>query len=544
MNSVIAVVHKCEQYLSPLKRPGNNDRIRASAGNLYTSLIFVHDTIGKAIHEAETQLTVLKQHNSSCAISLSIVRSIPSEILLHIFAFVHVDKPYVGLYEERRRWDGRIVVGRVCRKWRELVNGHPALWRDIIFPPYYFCQDTQAEDMLTYLLSRVRYGHINVIVPMYDRKSLLGKLFLSWAPRVARLKIEDHFRSRVRGSWLFHLPKTLPLLRSVELTTHYNETLLNKITAFAHAPLLQTFTIILFDDDDYRRPNPSIPLPYANLVEFNFAWYFDCVSKINDCSELFLRPLYEGKRLKTYRQWGCDLGYKPNVEVAQRRRRQGSLVKLVTSSSTILDSISCPLLEILVVGNVEGDGTYQVRNHGHIPDRTPRSARSLIESTASFLTASLCPLKSLELKSVTFNRNFITIINAIPSLETLNATATTFSPKEDDTLSEFFFLLREEDHGHFPFLPQLRSLSFTIDLIRRHPPLRRGPDVFHFANTSLFDAIIARSNVFQAFSLIIQAQEPSWELGHEMEMRLRELECVKELRCEYIYGSQGVKNLW
>lgn len=421
-------------------RHGNNDRIHTSAGNLYTSLIFVHDTIGKAIHEAEAQLTVLKQHNSSCAISLSIVRSIPSEILLHIFAFVHVDKPYVAIYEERRRWDGRVVVSRVCRKWRELVNGHSALWRDIIFPPHYFCYNAQAEDMLSYQLSRVRYGHINAMVPMYDREWSLGKLFLSWAPRVARLKIEHLFERRLRGSWIFDLPRPLPLLRSVELVIHYDPTLLNEITAFAHAPLLQTCTIILFFANYYRRPNPSIPLPYANLVEFNVAWYLDYVWKTVVCSEFLLRPLYEGKRLKTYRQWGCELGYNPSVEVAQRRHRQDSLVKLVTSSSTILDAISCPMLETLVVGNVEGDGTCQVPNHEHIPDRTPQSARYLIESTASFLTASLCPLKSLDLKSVTFNYNFITIIQAIPTLETLNAKATTFSAEEDDTLSGFFSL--------------------------------------------------------------------------------------------------------
>jgi hypothetical protein len=64
---------------------------------------------------------------------------LPSEILLHIFAYLAADKPIQDLSIRNGRTHTRtnFALSHVCRWWRELALDEPRLWTRIIFTPWH-----------------------------------------------------------------------------------------------------------------------------------------------------------------------------------------------------------------------------------------------------------------------------------------------------------------------------------------------------------------------------------------------------------------------
>jgi hypothetical protein len=62
---------------------------------------------------------------------------LPSEILLHILAYLAADEPVQDLSIKDGRTHSRtnFIFSHVCRWWRQLALDEPGLWTRIIFIP-------------------------------------------------------------------------------------------------------------------------------------------------------------------------------------------------------------------------------------------------------------------------------------------------------------------------------------------------------------------------------------------------------------------------
>ncbi|KAJ7049895.1 hypothetical protein C8F01DRAFT_1181368 [Mycena amicta] len=328
-----------------------------------------------------------------------------------------------------------LVLGQVCREWRSISRGTPALWRTLTLNIH----DDAGE-------SRERCLALEELVAGWIERSGQQPLHLSmsashpysWESAFMIYLIETH-ASRIQE---LHLDlenvrfaqfaadgasARFPILRSfsgrVKSTpsTHFSFALLE------HSPLLREFA---FNSDVLLAS--SLYIPWAQLVRFSASNGLDTaqvlkILSLATCLEEF-----------THRSQAVSRSRNTSIDLANMTALVHPCLRKMDIYGTSIHAVLLPLLRLPKLEDLSLVLTYGARS---------------IEDLLAFIERSDCRLKRLKIGASLGSRELRTLFAAVSQLDKLSYTCT--------LLGELISVLASTSPD--PFLPNLKSLAFTTD---------------------------------------------------------------------------------
>ena len=374
----------------------------------------------KMIKSRRTEYTQrIEQHKQI----LKLHRSLPSDALCEIFQHI--------LFDMRATFGSRTsphnVLGKVCRRWRNVLFSNPRLWT--MLPEFdlggFQTRRKGFNSMLRTALRLSRAAALNVEIRHVDPSNS--------APHPALAKLlpsSDRYRRLSLSIFYHYLPQfasirgRLSILRSLDLHIYPDgsEVPMHPLNLFDNAPNLQDLTL---DFGLFPKPLPEwLSIPWPQLVRFSGHWIkpIDIVTllshatSLEDCTFHCAFP-------------PTALGFLPSI-IHHR------LVKLRIYPQEGVDTEPLPL---------------EVLNRLTLPSLLEITIKDIGLQTATLVnlvTRSRCVLTFVDLETFIYG-DISSFLNAISAVRILCIVPT-------ETLMRFLF----QDQTHQPILPRLRYLMF------------------------------------------------------------------------------------
>ncbi|KAJ7221621.1 hypothetical protein GGX14DRAFT_670514 [Mycena pura] len=359
-----------------------------------------------ACHRASSTSSPIVSAPVAAAVSFPLLRD--SEASLLAYPSVHPDS-----HSSPNKSEAPLLLGRICRQWREIAVTTPALWSTFVT----YRTDRSGVVLLADVwLSRAKGNPLTILVfDTVDVETSNGELFLKTICRHSSQWREVALTLPVIK---LHVDGPLPLLEKLVIRSG-GVAEYHPVTTFCDAPLLRDVSITVDSNFALSIGPSTIELPWAQLTTFTGRLFRtdECLFVLREASSLtectFLSVI------------------EVTVPTIQNILKPPPFKKLKLQGCTLLfQYMTLTGLEVL-----------EIRNQTYIEE---------IESFPSFLVRSKCPLRELRLTVHMSAPQLLSCLQAVPTLEVLEV--------ECQSISEFPSLARHL-HASSGVLPRLRFLG-------------------------------------------------------------------------------------
>ncbi|KAJ6578044.1 hypothetical protein B0H19DRAFT_574230 [Mycena capillaripes] len=220
------------------------------------------------------------------------VLTLPNEVVSEIFiqflpAYPHFP-PLTGMFSPT-------LLTHICRRWREIALGTPALWKAI--GSYDHAKPQMISHLFNTWLGRSRSCPLSIEYHCTGFARIDTGVFEALVPHCARW---EHLKLQVSASLLRQMKGPMPLLRHLHLIYTVSPANPVDVAAACDMPLLRTIVLCYA---------AGVILPWAQLTSLTLLWVYpyECVQVLQQTSNLVCCKLSVVVRLGVHDAPGPDI---------------------------------------------------------------------------------------------------------------------------------------------------------------------------------------------------------------------------------------------
>jgi F-box-like len=224
-------------------------------------------TVKAAISTIQQSIATMKETEQQLRHSLSPMRDLPDEILLHIFRII-VQGADSRRYHAASTWklstpedrDSQVQLGGVCRRWRAIINDNSSLWTTVEVRLNRSSEETQnrEHERVTYWKKAGNHSEQSLLVYgwKFDRRGFFEKLLGTESIKWKAIHIGP-LQDEATGFFGNHYSKDVTIYRRRQQTARY------------FTPLMRQASVLVL----YGPPPEWGTLPWIQLQSFTLKAY-------------------------------------------------------------------------------------------------------------------------------------------------------------------------------------------------------------------------------------------------------------------------------